>query len=163
MATPAPRSLTGCCLPCAPRRGLLKRSQGPQVTPAGCPQWPPCTCGPLPTGPGWAATCWGLFWPLGGCLPPALLGILYGVLSGERLPQLQRWPTRWVSPLGGASPESQPQEALGTSYSYTVPQAAAVRQGRPGAGGLAGISPGLPPLLLVPGPPLSGFCPVAQG
>lgn len=60
--------------------------------------------------------------------------------SGERLPQLQRWPTRWVSPLGGASPESQPQEALGTSYSYAVPQAAEVRQGRPGAGGLAGIS-----------------------
>lgn len=118
VATPAPRSLTCCCLPCAPRRGLLKRSQGPQVTPAGCPQWPPCTCGPLPTGPGWAATCWGLFWPLGGCPPPALLGFSMGsFLMSACLSYNAGLPTGfllWEGPLQKVSPKrpSEPPTAM---------------------------------------------------
>ena len=157
-----PRVLVAVACPVPPRRGLLKRSQGSQVTPAGCPQWPPCTCGPLSTGPGWAATCWGPSGPSADASLRLCWGFSTGSFPVSVCLSYNAGLPGWVSPLGGASPESQPQEALGASCSYAVPQAAEVRQGRPGAGGLAGTSLGLPPLLLVPGPPLSGFCPVAR-
>lgn len=78
--------------------------------------------------------------------PPALLGILCWVFSGQSLPQVQCGLPSCASPLGGDSPESQPRPLSLWQPCLSTP------------GGLVAQTWALSPLLLVSGPPLCGFC-----
>lgn len=137
---PHPR-LSCCCLPRSPRHGLLKRSQGPQVTLAGSHSGLHEHVGLCPLA-------------RGGRLPA---GVSPGPWVDASLPG-------WVSPLEGAPPVSRPPEAPEhASRSFSFPRAAQVQTGEAGAGGLAGAGLGSAALaagsFAAPGPPLAGFCP----